>query len=301
MQVEGGQQQQRLKTVVAVQRNMICSRVCCLHRGCCNTATRRAFVCSSLLPFLAYFTLILGAALTLTNVPVVAQFFEKTNPIDFWSVVLSLGFFSVVFLFNVAAYVSLKRHQWGACPTMYAILSIFLCIVCGCMFFLQLNILYSFPVFENYIHYLLTYLQQTCCLDYTGGRICYPFDQACASVAQGTNSTFQDTLQQEMSNYSLVKLTSIVGGTALVALLLLTVGVSGARLGCMITYGADLVDENENEDVVQGEVVYVIDAFVDKRGKKMGQPIVFAGNTFYNIDTWPRKVDKISLQTDMYQ
>jgi hypothetical protein len=115
-------------------------------------------------------------------------------------------------------------------------------------------------------------------------------------VAQGTNSTFQDTLQQEMSNYSLVKLTSIVGGTALVALLLLTVGVSGARLGCMITYGADLVDENENEDVVQGEVVYVIDAFVDKRGKKMGQPIVFAGNTFYNIDTWPRKVE-----TDMYQ
>lgn len=277
---------------------LVCSRVCCLQRGCCNTATRRTFVCSSLLPFLTYFTLILGSVLTLTNVPVVAQFFETTNPLDFWSVVLSLGFFSVVFLFNVAAYVSLKRHQWGACPTIYAVLSIFLCFACGCMFFLQLNILYSFA--QSNLH-VLSYLQQTCCLDYTGARICYPFDRACVSMAQGSNSTFQDTLQQEMSNYSLVKLVSIVGGTALVALLLLTVGVSGARLGCMITCGADLGDENENNDVVQGEVVYVIDAFVGKRGKKMGQPIVFAGNTFYNIDTWPRKVDKISLQTDMYQ
>jgi hypothetical protein len=258
---------------------------CCIQSTRCNRATRCSFLATSTISFLAYFLLLTFTVFTVANVKIFFQdrsFSVDENTFDYNTILGTLVFSSIMIILTITSCASMKKNRCGGLPTIYSIFTISLFIIMGFVFLFQLNlVLFNFQFVQFYIQYMLNYLQEICCTTYPGARVCYPVESSC-HLARMTNTTFREAVTENLSEEQYF----ILGGTLVLTLLLLATGISAARLGCMISYSV-AVDEEE-EDIVQGEVMYVIDAFVDKREGKKGEPIVFAGNSFYNVEAWPK-------------
>ena len=256
-----------------------CQRFCCLHSACCKKCTPRTFVISSSLPLLIYLSVIVGSSFAMGGL--VNQYFSvDANVLDWWTVVCALGVCSLLFLVNTSSCLSMCSRKWSACPCMYSLLSLLVSLLFGVMFFVEvLLVTTTFTFGSTYVRSGLSFLQQTCCVDYLGARACYPFYDACGALQQ-RNITFQTTVTEELVSQQYF----VLGGTLFVALLWLTLTVSSGRLGCMIACGP-----NENENEKETGVMYIMDAFVSKRNGNKIPPIIYSGDKPYNIDSWPRR------------
>lgn len=266
-----------------------CKRCCCLNSSNCAKCTKRSFVLSSTLPFLVYLSLTIGSSFAaLSFFP--NHFNIVSNNLDYYTVISTLCFFSLLFFIGTSSCISMRAHRCGICPCVYSFFHILAHLMFGILFFIQIVLVTNIDVgslLESCITSTFSYTQETCCNKNMGARICYPFWEACNALPFNNNtsstSTFETTVQKQLLNWQVL----ILGCTLFVSLLLLTVGVSAGRLGCMISCGEPV----DNEVVVMGEVMYVIDAFIEKRdGKKCLQhQLKFAGDKMYNVDAWPRK------------
>lgn len=266
-----------------------CQTCCCLQSSCCGKATRRSFVAASSLTLLVYFSLLVGGAFAAAGF--VRDYFSvENNNLDFYFLIFVLSLCSVLFIVGTSTCVSMCAHRCSICPGLNSCLSIILFVFFGTLFFLQVMCVTTLSVgsfITLIIDNVFNYTQQTCCVEYTGARVCYPFWDACHAM-QGNNSTtsssmttFQTSVRQQLLLHQLW----ILGSTLFAALLLLVLGISSGRLGCMLFCGDEVTGE---QHTIAGEFMYVIDAFLDKRSGKKIPPAQFARETLYNVDSWPR-------------
>ena len=226
--------------------------------------------------------MLIGSVLAIAGV--VDEYFSiATNNLDYYTVVAGLSVSGVFFLLTTSSCISLKTNRCGGTLALYGVCTVLLSTVVAIGCFVELHLLMSLDFLNGFVNFVFSMSEQNCCIDFTGARLCYPFYDACTAL-QTSNTTFQVTAREQLEERQFF----IVGGTLFVTLLLLTAGVSAVRVCCLISCGSSSVDVDDGDEIVKGQVVYIIDAFLDARGGKKGVPIVYAGNSFYNVETWPR-------------